>query len=64
MAKTCLETDLCLLVSTHDMNWFLLQVDKEIEEKYYPYKTYQDWLMGNLPNVDYERLNVVGSQFM
>ena len=29
MAKTCLETDLCLLVSTHDMNWFMLQVDTQ-----------------------------------
>ena len=26
MAKTCLETNFCLLVKTSDMDWFLLQV--------------------------------------
>ena len=31
MATTCLETDLCLLVSTNDYDWFMLQ----------------EWLIGN-----------------
>ena len=42
MATTCLETDLCLLVYSHHRQWFKLQ----------------DWLIGNLPNENYERLNV------
>ena len=31
MAKTCLETDLCLLVSTNTMAWFMLQVDYPVK---------------------------------
>ena len=42
MATTCLETDLCLLVYSHNRQWFKLQ----------------DWLIGNLPNENYERLNI------
>ena len=26
MAKTCLETNLCLMLETSNMDWFLLQV--------------------------------------
>ena len=47
MATTCLETDLCLLVHTDQGQsqdqWFKLQ----------------DWLIGNLPNESYERLNLI-----
>ena len=42
MATTCLETDLCLLVYSDHGQWFKLQ----------------DWLTGNLPNENYERLDV------
>ena len=42
MATACLETDLCLLVYTDQGQWFKLQ----------------DWLIGNLPNENYERLNI------
>ena len=42
MATTCLETDLCLLVYTDQWEWFKLQ----------------DWLIGNLPDENYERLNI------
>ena len=47
MATTCLESNLCLLLNpdTGTGDWFKLQ----------------DWLIGNLPNVEYERLNVVGA---
>ena len=42
MATTCLETDLCLLVHSDQGQWFKLQ----------------DWLRGDLPNENYERLNI------
>ena len=42
MATTCLETDLCLLLYTDQGQWFKLQ----------------DWLIGNLPDENYERLNI------
>ena len=42
MATTCLETDLCLLVPSDQGQWFRLQ----------------DWLGGNLPDENYERLNI------
>ena len=42
MATTCLETELCLLVYSDLGQWFKLQ----------------DWLIGNLPNENYERLNI------
>ena len=41
MATTCLETGLCLLVNSEGGQWFKLQ----------------DWLIGNLPNENYERLD-------
>ena len=41
MATTCLETGLCLLVYSNGGQWFKLQ----------------DWLIGNLPNENYERLD-------
>ena len=41
MATTCLETGLCLLVYSDGGQWFKLQ----------------DWLIGNLPNENYERLD-------
>ena len=40
MATTCLETDLCLIVHGNYGNWFKLQ----------------DWLIGNLPSENYQRL--------
>ena len=42
MATTCLETDLCLLINANDGNWFKLQ----------------DWFIGNLPNENYQRLQL------
>ena len=42
MATTCLETELCLLVYSDLGQWFKLQ----------------DWLIGNLPDENYERLNI------
>ena len=42
MATTCLETDLCLLINANDDNWFKLQ----------------DWFIGNLPNENYQRLQL------
>lgn len=42
MATICLETDLCLFIYTDQGQWFKLQ----------------DWLIGNLPNENYERLNI------
>ena len=42
MATTCLETGLCLLVSSNQGQWFKLQ----------------DWLIGKLSNEKYERLNI------
>ena len=42
MATCCLETDLCLLLNSDLNNWFKLQ----------------DWLIGNLPNENYQRLSL------
>ena len=42
MATCCLETDLCLLLDSDVNNWFKLQ----------------DWLIGNLPNENYQRLSL------
>ena len=42
MATCCLETDLCLLLNSDVNNWFKLQ----------------DWLIGNLPNENYQRLSL------
>ena len=42
MATTCLETDLCLFVYSDLANWFRLQ----------------NWLIGDLPNENVERLNI------
>ena len=43
MATCCLETDLCLLLNSDLNNWFKLQ----------------DWLIGNLPNENYQRLSLI-----
>ena len=45
MAATCLETRLCLLVGAATGDWFMLQ----------------DWLIGNLPQIAYQRLDVRSS---
>ena len=42
MATCCLETDLCLLLNSDLTNWFKLQ----------------DWLIGNLPDENYQRLSL------
>ena len=42
MATTCLESSLCLLLNSDIHTWFKLQ----------------DWLIGNLPDESYQRLNV------
>ena len=43
MATTCLETGLCLLLNSDTGHWFKLQ----------------DWLIGNLPEEDYQRLEIL-----
>ena len=45
MAATCLEPRLCLLVGAATGDWFMLQ----------------DWLIGNLPQIAYQRLDVRSS---